>query len=61
MKINLTTVLDNANDRYAEKVLGKDLPYRAPEIRPKIQSRQVLSILEALVEEINKGEQNGEE
>lgn len=52
------TLLKRANEIYALKRIGEaNLPYTAPELIPKIESRQVLSILEAVAEYLDKNKE----
>ena len=54
--IDKETVLARANELYAREVLGARADkghYLAPELWPKIESRQVKAIAAALVDEIN--------
>lgn len=44
-----------ANELYALKRVGADsLPYTAPELIPQIESRSLLSVLEAVAEELER-------
>jgi hypothetical protein len=43
--------LDRLNEIYAEYKCGPDVYYMAPEIRPQVQSQQVLALLSLLVEQ----------
>jgi len=52
--INVNTVLEAANNIYAELKLGPSYYMKAPEDRPRIASDQVKAILHALVQELNK-------
>lgn len=50
----LEELIDKVNEVYACKKLGDNVHYVAPEIRPKIQSDQVLALLEVLFEELQQ-------
>ena len=54
MKLNIDEILKSANEHYAYAKLGESAFFKAPELRPTIQSDQVKSILTALVEAINE-------
>lgn len=44
-----------ANELYVLKRIGADnLPYTAPELIPQIESRSLLSVLEAVAEELDQ-------
>lgn len=49
-KITYNKILAKANELYAEAKLGKDWAFKAPELRPTIQSDQVKSLLQAMLE-----------
>ncbi len=54
MKLDLEALKTKLNERYAERKLGSDVGFRAPEVRPRIQSDQVMALLEVLVEALNE-------
>lgn len=54
MKTSFEELLYKANEIYARRKLGSRVDYVAPEIRPQIQSDQVLAVLEVLVEELQR-------
>lgn len=59
MKLNVFKILDKANALYVQKKIIKgEYSYSDVSPTPKIRSDQVLSLLEALVEEINASKEN---
>lgn len=52
MAIDIDDLHRRANEIYAERKLGPDYVYRAPECRPTIQSDQVKALMEALQEQL---------
>lgn len=55
MKLNYDTILDRANELYAETKYGPDGYFKAPGRSLVIGSDQAKALLRALVEAINAG------
>lgn len=55
-KFDEQRILARANELLAERILGDSIGYTAPEARPEIRSRQVRSLLTAIVEALNEQE-----
>lgn len=61
MKLDAEKILERANKKYRALKSEKGFDLKYPEARPEIYSDQVLAMLEAIVEAVNKADQAEQE